>query len=284
MASDQKRTKLVFQKTERALSRLSSEQTPEAVHGFRTSARRVQILLEEIVPTRDRKQKKLLKMLNRIRRRAGEVRDIDVQLAALRSLKVPLEPRRKTQLMQQLIELRVKHEKRLRKLLKKNETSDIHRRLRRASKGARFDAGPDPIQVAREMLNSVKVSEKLNDDDLHRYRIAVKRARYAAEFASRSPEATDLILALERLQDALGQWHDWSTLTQTATRHLGEVNQSSLVAALHNLTRGKLRYALSALAEWSSLSSGNKETPRKRVLASSNPERLSSTVRTEAAA
>lgn len=284
MASDQKRTKLVFQKTGRALSRLSSEQTPEAVHGFRTSARRVQILLEEIVPTRDRNQKKLLKMLNRIRRRAGEVRDIDVQLVALRSLKVPLEPRRKTQLMQQLIELRVKHEKRLRKLLKNKDTNDIRQRLRRASKGARSDAGLDPLEVTREMLNSVKVSSGPNDDDLHRHRMVIKRARYAAEFASKSPEATNLILALKRLQDALGQWHDWSTLTQTATRHLGEVNQSSLVAALHNLTRGKLRYALSALAEWSSLSSGNKKTPRKRVLVSSNPARLSSTARTETAA
>ena len=71
----------------------------ESVHGFRTTSRRLQILLEELLPNRDRNQKKLLKMLNRIRKRAGKVRDLDVQLAALRSLKVPQEPRRKTQLM-----------------------------------------------------------------------------------------------------------------------------------------------------------------------------------------
>lgn len=284
MAPDRERTKLVFRKTERALSRLSSEQTPEAVHGFRTSARRLQILLEEIVANRDGKQKKLLKVLNRIRRRAGQVRDVDVQLAALRSLKVPLEPRRKTQLTQQLLELRVKHDKRLCRLLTKKDIVAVKHRLAKAMRGVKSGAGVDPIQVAREMLNSVKVSAKLNDDDLHRYRIAVKRARYAAEFASKSPEAADLILALKRLQDALGQWHDWSSLTQTATRHLGEVDQSSLVAALHNLTRGKLRYAVSALAEWSKLSSGDKKTPRKRVPASPNLQPPNSTVRSETAA
>jgi CHAD domain-containing protein len=244
----------------------------------------VQVLLEEIVPGRDRKEKKLLKVLNRIRRRAGQVRDVDVQLAALRTLKVPLEPRRKTQLMQQLIELRVAHEKRLRKLLKKQDISEIQRRLRKASKEAYSEAGFDPLQVARGMLNSVKVSDGLNDDVLHRYRIAVKRARYAAEFASKSPEAAQLIIALKRLQDALGQWHDWLTLTQTATRHLGEVNQSPLVAALHNLTRGKFRHAVSALAESPGLPPTEKKTPRSRVLAASNLERPTSAERTETAA
>ena len=97
------RSKLAFQKTERALLKLSSGQGAESVHGFRTSSRRLQMLLEQLLPERERNHKKLLKMLNRIRRRAGKVRDLDVQLAALRSLKVPQEPRRKTRLMRGLI-------------------------------------------------------------------------------------------------------------------------------------------------------------------------------------
>jgi CHAD domain-containing protein len=111
------RSQVVFHKTDRALLKLSRGQNPESVHGFRTTSRRLQTLLEQLLPQRDRNQKKLLKMLSRIRQRAGKVRDLDVQLAALRSLKVPQEPRRKTQLMQALIELRAKHEKKLRKLL-----------------------------------------------------------------------------------------------------------------------------------------------------------------------
>ncbi len=104
------RSKFIFQKTERELVRLAAGQEPESVHGFRTTARRLQTLVEQICPSKDRNQKKLVKMLGRIRKRAGKVRDLDVQLAALRSLKVPQEPRRKTQLTQSLLDLRAKHE------------------------------------------------------------------------------------------------------------------------------------------------------------------------------
>ena len=46
----------------------------------------------------------------------------------------------------------------------------------------------------------------------------------------------------------VGNWHDWLTLTQTAAKRLGDVNQSSLVAALHNVTGGKFRHAVAALS------------------------------------
>jgi CHAD domain-containing protein len=249
MANAMERGRLIFRKTERELSRLTSDQHAEAVHGFRTATRRLEILLEQLLCLQDRNNKKLLKMLNRIRRRAGKVRDLDIQLAALRSLKVPLEPRRKTQLMQRLIELRVQHEKRLSKLLTKDEVRDIRRRLKKASKSAGGKAGRDPLQVSREILRSVPRPEgSPSDEALHQYRVAVKRARYAAEFAAKSREAAQLVAGLKRLQDALGNWHDWMTLTETATEQFGDVNQSTLVAALNNVMRGKRRHAVAALA------------------------------------
>lgn len=248
MEVDRDSCKRVFRKTERELVRLSSEQSVEAVHGFRTATRRLAILLESVVSTQDRNQRKLLKILDRIRRRAGRVRDIDAQLVALRSLKISLEPRRKTQLVQRLIELRVKHEKNLRKLLKRHDVRDLRRRLRKAWKNFRPESLEDPLTVAQAILASVASGKGGADDEtLHRYRLAVKQARYAAEFAPKS-ESAQLIPELKRLQDALGAWHDWWTLTQTATQHLGEVNQSPLVAALHNVTRGKFRHAASAIA------------------------------------
>ena len=145
----------MFQKMERALLKLSSGQDAESVHSFRTTSRRLQTLLEQVVPERDRNQKKLLKMLDRIRKRAGKLRDIDVQLAALRSLKVPQEPRRKTQLMHGLIELRAKHEKTLRKLLSKEKIREIRKRLKRASRKVKSETGRDALGVARAMLAKV---------------------------------------------------------------------------------------------------------------------------------
>ncbi len=78
-----------FRSLKQDLVKLSSKPRAENVHRFRTGTRRLQILLGELSPKIDRNQKKLLKLLGRIRKRAGKVRDLDVQLAALRSLKVP---------------------------------------------------------------------------------------------------------------------------------------------------------------------------------------------------
>src|SRR4030081_573473 len=100
------RSRLVFQKLERDLLTLSSKLKPESVHGFRTGTRRVQTLLEELAPDRTRNEKKLVNRLKRTRKRAGKVRDLDVQLSALRVLTIWQEPRRKTLLLESLIELR----------------------------------------------------------------------------------------------------------------------------------------------------------------------------------
>ncbi|MFZ0732529.1 MAG: CHAD domain-containing protein [Candidatus Sulfotelmatobacter sp.] len=249
MVNTIKPAKLIFRKMERELLRLESDQQPDTVHGFRTTSRRLETLLEEIVSNRGRNQAKLLKLLGRIRRRAGRVRDIDVQLAAIRSLKVPLEPRRKTQLTRSLIELRAIRERKLRKLFKKKLVHEIQRRLKRAFESSRSSKSRDPLAVAKQILAAVPISStQVNEDLLHRYRIAVKRARYAAEFALKSPKSAEFIAQLKQMQDALGSWHDWFTLTQTATQSLGEINQSSLVAAMHNVTRGKFRNAVAAIS------------------------------------
>jgi CHAD domain-containing protein len=243
------RSQLVFQKMEHALLNLSSRRDAESVHTFRTTSRRLQTLLEEIVPERGRNHKKLLKMLDRIRKRAGKVRDIDVQLAALRSLRVPQEPRRKTQLMHGLIELRAKHDKKLRKMLNKQAIRDIQKRLRRGAKRIKSGAGQDALRVARLMVaRVVRPAGLVTEDVLHRYRVVVKRARYAAEFAPKSAEAAQFTADMKRLQDAVGNWHDWLTLTHTAVKRIGDVNQSSLVAVLHHVTEGKFRQAVAALS------------------------------------
>ena len=71
MAISSEQVQRIFRKTERELARLSSEKHAKSVHGFRTSARRLETLLEDLSLSRNRNQKKLLKMLRGIRRRAG---------------------------------------------------------------------------------------------------------------------------------------------------------------------------------------------------------------------
>jgi CHAD domain-containing protein len=244
------RSRAVFQKLASDLSNLSSKPKAEHVHRLRTGTRRLQILLGELSPELNGSQKKLLKLLTRLRKRAGKVRDLDVQLAALRSLKMPREPRRKTQLISELIEVRAKQEKKLRKAADDDTLREIRKRLTRAKKNFDPKVSRDPLEVGKEMLDRINgdgapITEAL----LHQYRITAKRARYAAEFAQPSPAADQFISALKRIQDAIGDWHDWLTLTKTASEHLGEVRDSALVAELHNVTGAKFRRAAAALSQ-----------------------------------
>ena len=211
-------------------------------------------------------QKKLLKSLGWIRKRAGKVRDLDVQLAALRSLKMPREPRRKTQLVNHLIELRSRQEKKLRKAVEENTVREIRKRLKRASKdfkpeASRESSGNRQRHAGKDCAEpDAPVTEPL----LHQYRILSKRARYAAEFAEPSAESEQFIAELKRMQDVLGDWHDWLTLTQTASKHLGEVRDSSLVAELHNVTGAKFRHAVAVLSQMRGARGRSSPLPPKR--------------------
>jgi len=242
------RTRTAFVKLERDLRKLALERQPESVHSFRTGSRRLQTLLENIFPNRDRNQRKLLKLLTRIRKRAGKVRDIDVQLAALRNLKAMQEPRRKTELMRDLIELRAQYDKKLRKALDKKMVRELNKRLKRAEKQLDLKNARDPLATAKEMLaQAPRAAGTPSDELLHQYRIITKRARYAAEFAAESQRAEQFIRQLRRMQDALGDWHDWLMLTQNAARHVEDGQHSTLLAMLRNVTGSKSRRARAML-------------------------------------
>jgi hypothetical protein len=99
--------------------------------------------------------------------------------------------------------------------------------------------------VAKLARDSGPLTEKM----LHQYRIIGKRARYLAELAGTDPEAQRLVAQLKRMQDVIGDWHDWLKLANKAGKLFGGVRESPLVAALQNVTRAKFRHAVDALSE-----------------------------------
>ncbi len=119
MAFDHDRVAQLFDNLDRRLSKLSSKPQPKKVHQFRTSARRVEALVTELQGDQDKKARKLLKTITKLRRRAGKVRDLDVQIAALRALKVSEEPGAKTRLLQTLSDKRGRRETRFLNMLDK---------------------------------------------------------------------------------------------------------------------------------------------------------------------
>jgi CHAD domain-containing protein len=249
MPVDRDRSRLVFQKLGRRLSKLGVKSAPENVHKFRTSSRRVEALLQELVAEPNRNDKKLLKLLSRLRRKAGRVRDLDVQISALRSLKIPQEPARKAQLLHLLTEERARREHRLAKAFGGQTVRELRRRLKRAAGDAEIPDGKDAVRLALRQLAALgRNPDPLTEKILHQYRIAGKRARYIAELGGKDAEAQRLVEQLKHMQDAIGDWHDWLKLAQKAEELFGGVREAPLVSALHNVTRAKFRHALDALA------------------------------------
>lgn len=258
MPVDEKRRRLAFQRLSRQLSKLADKPAPDSVHKFRTCGRRIEALLGEFTVGPNRNNKKLLKALARLRKKAGRVRDLDVQIGNLRNLKIPEESHRKAQVLQVLSDERLEREHKLLEMFDKKTVRGLQKRLRRAA-SEEIPQDLDPLQTALSQLARLSQDHApLTEKTLHRYRVVGKRARYLAELAGKSPEADPIVQNLKHMQDVIGDWHDWLKLSARVEEIVGGVRDSVLIAALRNITRAKFRQAVDVLAETRSGLSGRK--------------------------
>lgn len=247
---DKKRSRLPLEKLDRELAKLGRKPAAEDVHKFRTNSRRVEALLSEVVLRHHGNESKLLKRLARLRQKAGRLRDLDVEIAALRALRVPQANGHKSQVMGALFKERAKREKKLVKAANQATIDAIRKRLRRCAKDLDIPTNRELLALTRRKLkelsqNSAPLTEKM----LHQYRIIGKRARYIAEFACDDPDAKHVVDQLKHMQDVIGDWHDWLKLTERAEKILGDARDSALVAMLRNVTQAKFRQSLEAVRE-----------------------------------
>ena len=124
------RLRLTVQKASRFLRKLKTNPSVENVHRFRTHSRRIETILQEIVRDPSRNQKKLLKQLRRLRRKAGRIRDLNIQIAAVRNLKMPQAAEQKTKLLRLLVAERLRREKQISRQANSKAASEILRRLK----------------------------------------------------------------------------------------------------------------------------------------------------------
>lgn len=250
MPIDPKRSRMSFQKLSRELTKLTKKPAPEHVHKFRTYSRRVEAVLSEVALEIHRNDEKLLDLLGKLRKKAGRVRDLDVQLELLRSLKVPEANGHKSQLMNDLIEERNYRENKLAKAFDVETAAEIRKRLKRSEREISIPHNSEPLSLTLNKLAQLgRGHSPLSEKTLHQYRIIGKRARYVAELGGDDPHARQIVDRLKRVQDVIGDWHDWLKLTEKAERMLGDVRQSSLVAMLRNVTQSKFRQSVQVVTE-----------------------------------
>ena len=251
MAIDSRQYHQVFQNLSKQLTKLAKKPEADRVHKFRTYSRRVETFSENLLPERCGNDKKLVKLLSHLRKKAGRVRDLDVQIKALEGLKISQHADHKAQLLRKLHGEYSRREKKLSKAFDKKTVGDLLKRIARAENDAKGAIELiDPLPAAKRLFSELeKDTGPFTEKHLHQYRIVGKRARYVAEFAANSKEVEQFIEQLKKMQDVIGDWHDWLVLTERAKDLFGNAQDSTLVAMLQNLTRAKFRRSVLTLAE-----------------------------------
>jgi CHAD domain-containing protein len=244
--------KSLFNKLTRTGRKLSSEAKPEDVHQLRTTCRRLETLLTAHEDQLGGAADKLVKQLAHLRRKAGHVRDFDVQMNALRAIHVECITRDKARLMRDLDRERQKHARKLVSVVEQEFGGTMRKRSQKAleqlSTIPAATPPPDHAGLALERLAAVANEYVvLDEDNLHAFRIALKRVRYLAELGATGNAAT-VVAECKRAQDAIGEWHDLVMLAERAQR-LFPKGQSPLAAVLRTARSAKLTEAFRASAD-----------------------------------
>ena len=234
----------------------------EAVHHLRTGARRVEATLETLAreagarglgETAEKARQRWLKQLKRVRRAAGVVRDLDVHrklleenfLGGAGDQEAKAAAREPSLLVTQAQAL--DHWLESRRGVAADElcsTLDGHvARLldaeqnffaliaKRRSLGRRAPRPAEQLAL-EDYLRLLDAMPLLDRENLHDFRKGAKKARYVAESEENNAAAEAVAKTVKRVQDAIGEWHDWVVVADEASEALGN-DGASLHAELH---------------------------------------------------
>ena len=220
--------------------------TTKAVHELRSATRRVEAQLDLLgmihgLPTHKREADKLRRRLNLLRRKAGRVRDCDVQARLLKdedhAISSALEAPSDVKKTQNKLTKRIDKE---RKRQEKKLVAEVERQLPKLARDTEkllkaLKSEEDRTVPVTEILVSVERqmdrllrSNEHGEEHLHDLRKEAKRARYQCE-GTPGPQAAAMSKRLEELQDAGGSWHDLLDLATTCHQELGPEHPLSRV-------------------------------------------------------
>ena len=231
---------------EAALSVGLAKPTPKAVHELRSSTRRVEAQIDLLgmvhgLPAWKAPAEKVLRRLAILRRKAGRVRDCDVQDKLLKDEEheltaAPEAPpdlgKARDKLRKQIAKSRAQCERKLlaeidRQLPKlARDTEELLAALKEG-KDREFPAATLLAEIERR-LEPVLMARQGGEEHLHDLRKAAKRARYQCESLP-GPEAAAMARRFESLQDAGGSWHDLLDLATTCHGKFGAEHPLSRV-------------------------------------------------------
>lgn len=244
------------------LEKCADDPKGRPVHHLRTGTRRVQASVEMLVrESSDESVKnaaeRWLRLLKKIRRAAGKVRDLDVHRKLLDqmvkrggpklSLLSDLENAPATVLTPQHIERQADDLDGWLKRSRRDQAAALRKKavkwLAKFDKLARaFESATAARQVAQRRSPPAAVvaleafaslaerTQHLDASNLHDFRKGAKKARYMAETGG-DEHSRAVGSALKRVQDEIGEWHDRLVLAEEAHTALGHRGRE-LIAVL----------------------------------------------------
>lgn len=221
----------------------------DAVHDSRTGTRRIGATLEAALRNsglheENRDDPRVAaaraweRLLKKVRRAAAPVRDLDVQRRLLKDLAPENVAGQVADVRGELVKqaetldhaLHAERDERVEPLKKSatkwaekldEEFSGFAEAMARGR--SRRTRKPDAARVALDAFARLSARmQQLHAGNLHDFRKGVKRARYMAEADAGDARADAVAKVLKRLQDAIGDWHDWVMLAEEADKYLGE--------------------------------------------------------------
>jgi CHAD domain-containing protein len=262
MALDIDRIQKSVRRVRKFVAKAPKNPTPEKVHDLRTSARRLEAAVEALGLGSKRREKRLLRDLAEVRKRAGKVRDMDVFTGHL--LDLPPQQDEKECLIELTEHLGIKRAKAAKKL--RQTAKELEPRLeaelrkgakyfekllgreRKQSDGAAAEASSEAVARALELSSELRSPARLDKRNLHPYRLKVKELRYVLQL-SEEGQKQQFVNKLGEVKDAIGEWHDWEELIAIATDVLSHGPKCELVRTLKATSEKKFERALALANE-----------------------------------
>jgi CHAD domain-containing protein len=254
MAFDTNRIRKPPRKLRKLLKKLPKQPTPKEVHDLRTNTRRLEATLAALSLDSKATQRRLLKDLARVRRRAGEVRDLDVFTSHAATLHPDGDEHCSVQLLEHLGAERRRQAKKLHGIVAKYGTT-ARKRLKRTATSleraiTKGTAALDPAEAkAKATASALKLEAELampaalGRRNLHPYRLKVKELHNLLRMAQKQ-DKEEFVSTLGEVKDGIGEWHDWEELLVIANDVLDHGAGCKLVGELKRICNEKYEQAL----------------------------------------
>jgi CHAD domain-containing protein len=245
-----------LRKLRRTLKRLPKDPATKDVHALRTETRRLEAILEAFMLDSKKRTRNLLKSVTPVRKAAGDVRDMDVLVDHLRSLSRGDEDDSLIRLVEHLKQRRVASARGLKQTVdRKGKTArrDLKQYSRLIGKQFRGKSGSTKTKAPALVRLATELADwpALNTENIHPFRIKVKQLRYMLQLCESDDK--DMVNALGKVKDQIGDWHDWQELARLARETLDQKKDRAALKQIEDTGLRKFKKALTTANELRSL-------------------------------